>query len=155
MNLIIGPYSPADAKVVDRLFLELQLHEHQFDVYKSTKSENATKYKDELLESINSQHGELLLAKAEDKVIGLVGWYLEEEYEFDEPYGYISDIVVTKKYRGQGIGKQLLQVAISHIKDTNVKRIHIGVLLDNTETKEFYEKAGFKPYSTELTLDIQ
>lgn len=155
MNITIVPYTPSESSAVDQLFLELQLHEHQFDPFKSTKADNAKKYKEELLESINSQHGELLLAKAKDEVIGLVGWYLEEEYEFDEPYGYISDIVVSKEYRGQGIGKQLLQVAISHIKHNNAKRIHIGVLLDNSETKEFYEKAGFKPYSMELTLDIQ
>ena len=155
MRIQIVAYSPSESESVDQLFLELQLHEHQFDNLKSTKSENATKYKDELLKSVKNQHGELLLAKIDNKVVGLVGWHLEEEYEFDEPYGYISDIVVSKEYRGQGIGKQLLEKAVDHIKEIGVKRIHIGVLLGNTETKEFYEKAGFKPYSIELTKDLE
>lgn len=156
MDMTIVSYSPNHNAEVDQLFLDLQLHEHQFDPLKSTNPNNATQYKNELLESIKNQHGELLLAKVNNKVVGLVGWFLEEEFEFDEPYGYISDIVVSKEYRGQGIGNKLLQTALSHIKTTTkVKRIHIGVLLDNSETRNFYEKAGFKPYSMELAFGLQ
>jgi ribosomal protein S18 acetylase RimI-like enzyme len=155
MDITIIPYSPSDLESVDKLFLELQVHENKFDSFKSTKPENAQKYKNELLETINKQHGELLVAKDGNKVLGLVAWFLEEEYEFDEPYGYISDIVVAEKYRGKGIGQQLLDTAILHIKDTDVKRIHIGVLLANSETKDFYLKNGFTEYSIELVKELK
>ena len=155
MNTIITPYSRSNSESVDKLFLELQVHENKFDHYKSTRLENAQKYKEEILETIAIQHGELLVAKSGKKIIGLVAWFLEEEYEFDEPYGYISDIVVSENFRGQGIGQQLLDTAISHIKNTDVKRIHIGVLLANSETKDFYTKNGFAEYSIELVKELK
>lgn len=155
MDITITPYSPSDSESVDKLFLELQVHENKFDSYKSTKIENAIKYKNELLETINKQHGELLVAKDSNKILGLVAWFLEEEYEFDEPYGYISDIVVSENFRGQGIGQKLLDVAIQHIKNIEVKRIHIGVLLSNSETKDFYLKNGFTEYSIELVKELK
>lgn len=155
MNISINPYSPTDSESVDQLFLELSRHENKFDAYKSTKLENAQGYKKELLETIKNQHGVMLVAKIDDKIVGLVAWFLEEEYEFDDPYGYISDIIVSESYRGQGIGQQLLDHAISHIKQTVVKRVHIGVLHANTDTKNFYSKNGFSDYSVEMTKEVK
>ena len=149
--ITIQRYNASDSDSVDQLFLELQKHENQYDKLKSTKLQNAIKYKKELLETINDQHGEMLVAKDNDEVLGLVAWFLEEELEFDEPYGYISDIVVFEQQRGEGIGQQLLDEAITHIKATGVKRLHIGVLLSNSQTKEFYTKNGFVEYSVEMT----
>jgi len=155
MNIHISPYSPVNSESVDQLFLELQLHENKFDGYKSTKLENAQNYKKELLETTENQHGEMLVAKIDDKAVGLVAWFLEEECEFDEPYGYISDIIVSEPYRGQGIGQQLLDKAMSHIKKTQVKRVHIGVLLANSDTKDFYSKNGFSDYSVEMIKEFK
>lgn len=155
MNISISPYSPVNSESVSQLFLELSRHEHKFDAHKSTKLENTQSYQKELCEKIKNQQGEMLIAKIDSKVVGLVSWFLEEEYEFDEPYGYISDIVVSEEYRGRGIGQQLLDEAISHIKATQVKRVHIGVLLANSETKSFYSKNGFSDYSVEMTKKLK
>lgn len=155
LSISITHYSPTDALAVDQLFLELQKHEHTFDPHKSTKLENAQNYKKELLETIEKQHGEMLIAKLDGKPVGLVAWYMEEEFEFDEPYGYISDIVVSKSYRGQGIGQQLLDTAVKHIKNTPVKRVHIGVLQANADTRDFYTKNGFQEYSIEMVKELK
>ncbi len=151
----ITKYIPVDSDPVNQLFLELQVHENKFDSYKSTKLANAQAYKTELLDIVENQHGEMLIAKIDDKAVGLVAWFLEEECEFDEPYGYISDIIVSEPYRGQGIGQQLLDKAMSHIKNTQVKRVHIGVLLANSDTKDFYSKNGFSDYSVEMTKELK
>lgn len=153
-NIEILPYSPSDSIAVNQLFLELQRYEHKFDANKSTELENAQKYQEKLLETIENQHGELLIAKINGKIVGLLGWYLEEELEFDKAYGYISDIVVTEAYRGKGIGQQLLDEALVRIKNTNVSRVHIGVLLKNIDTKKFYAKNGFSEYSVEMVKEL-
>ena len=55
--ITIQRYNASDSDSVDQLFLELQKHENQYDKLKSTKLQNAIKYKKELLETINDQHG--------------------------------------------------------------------------------------------------
>lgn len=152
--ITIQKYEISYSGSVDKLFLELQKHENKYDKFKSTKFENAIKYRTELLEKINDQHGEMLVAKIHSEVVGLVAWFLVEELEFDEPYGYISDIVVLKQYRGKGIGQKLLDESIGHMSKTGIKRVHIGVLLGNSQAKDFYIKNGFTEYSVELTKVI-
>lgn len=154
MSIVITPYSQEDLNVIDQLIQELQIHENQFDTDKTTKLSNAKEYRKELLESISSQHGEMLVAKDGNKVVGMIAWFVEKEIEFDIPYAYISDIVVTKEYRGQGIGKLLLNQVIENIKSKGYKRVHIGVLLANTETKNLYNKLGFSDYSVEMVKHI-
>lgn len=155
MNILINHYTSENSNEVDKLFLELQIHEHQFDDSKSTKVTNAQKYKEELLKRVKDQQGELLVAKDSSRVLGLVAWYIENEPEFDTPYAYISDIVVSIDQRGQGVGQQLLNEALAHIKATGIKRVHIGVLVDNIDTKKFYEKNGFTDYSIEMTKELK
>lgn len=155
MSITINPYSSENSSEVNKLFIELQIFEHQFDASKSTTVTSAKKYKEELLITVKEQHGELLVAKTDDKAIGLVAWYIENEPEFSEPYGYISDIVVSQDHRGQGIGQQLLDMTLRHIKAAGVKRVHLGVLVGNTATKKFYRKNGFADYSIEMTKALK
>ena len=154
MNIAIESYAAQHAKAVLDLFHELQLHEHQFDDKKSLDAQDEAQYLQELLQTVVEKQGEVLVAVQDGVCVGFIAWYLENEPEFSQTYGYISDIVVSQNYRGKGIGQQLLDLAIAHIRETSVKRIHIGCLLENTATKKFYEKNGFADYCVEMVLDL-
>ncbi|HFR3505317.1 TPA: GNAT family N-acetyltransferase [Streptococcus suis] len=53
---------------------------------------------------------------------------------------FIQDILVLPAYQRQGIGRQLLEQAITHFPD--IYQLHL--LTDNTEkTRSFYEAIGF------------
>ncbi len=54
---------------------------------------------------------------------------------------YIQDLAVLKKFRGQGIGKKIIQQLISQLKADNVD--WIGVVA-KPGTSLFYEKLGFE-----------
>lgn len=150
-DISLVPYANIYSKEADSLFLELQLHEHQFDSAKTTKPEAATKYRQELVNTVAENSGKIWLAiDTYENIYGLVAWYKEKEIEYDKPYGYISDIIVTKESRNLGIGKLLMEKAINEIQMSGLKRVHIGVLLENSDTKEFYKKFGFKEYSVEM-----
>ena len=156
MNIIVKPYESSlnELVFIDQLLLELQEHEHQFDSRKSVDMKNVAAYRTELLETIRTKKGELLLAYSNENIIGLLSWFIEDEPEFNQPYGYISDLVVLSEFRNQGIGKQLLGTAIEHIKSRSITRIHIGVMVDNIQTKVLYEKLGFAAYTLKMTMDI-
>lgn len=55
----------------------------------------------------------------------------------------LYSIVVDKKYRGQGIAKQLLDYAVNKTVQLNKKSISLEVRVDNTNAILFYEKYGF------------
>lgn len=147
-------YTPEKKTEALLLIQELQAHENSIDSHKSTSIENASKYLDELLKKIAAQSGELILAQKNNKIIGLVGWYIEHELEYNAPYGYITDIVITKSERGQGIGKGLLNEATAHIKKTGISRVHVGVLEGNKSAEKLYNACSFKTYANELVKDL-
>ena len=57
---------------------------------------------------------------------------------------YLDDLVVSEKYRGNGIGKALVDQLFVFAKENEVKLVKWQVLDWNTPAIEFYEKLGMK-----------
>lgn len=56
----------------------------------------------------------------------------------------IEDFIVSKKYRGQGYGKGLLDEILHYAKCSGIKCIEVATKVKNLPAKKLYEKAGFK-----------
>ncbi len=54
---------------------------------------------------------------------------------------YIQDVMVNPNYQGKGIGTELMNNCISHLKTNNIYMI--SVIYGEADLKEFYEKFGF------------
>ena len=55
---------------------------------------------------------------------------------------YVTTLSVIKMYRGQGIGKELLENAIERARSAGYREIHLDVQSGNSAV-EFYERVGF------------
>lgn len=56
----------------------------------------------------------------------------------------LEDMIVDPAYRSQGIGSQLLQHAVSFVRDMGFGRITLLADKNNTNAVGFYKKNGFK-----------
>lgn len=63
--------------------------------------------------------------------------------EFKSGYGSIGLIAVDKKYRGHGVGKQLVNKALAKFKNLGIKIVKVATQTDNIVACKFYEKLGF------------
>ena len=92
---------------------------------------------------------------AEHKGAGVVGYIsFNPKPSFDEWYGkhiYLNEIAVKKGFRGEGIGKELMNRFISICKRKKVN-IKVDTLIKNKKTIEFYEEMGFKPLMINFIL---
>ena len=61
-----------------------------------------------------------------------------------EEYFYLTDLLVEKKYRKKGYGKQLLKLLEKKIKEIGVK--HIWTWTAAYEAETFYLKQGYKEF---------
>ncbi|KAM3578784.1 hypothetical protein VKS41_008802 [Umbelopsis sp. WA50703] len=60
---------------------------------------------------------------------------------------YIMTLGVLKPYRGQGVGKQLLDHILEHAakdKDSNITEVYLHVQTTNQEALSFYKNHGFE-----------
>jgi ribosomal protein S18 acetylase RimI-like enzyme len=84
------------------------------------------------------------------------GWVLLGEtfdYYTSQTTGMILELYVFKEYRNRGLGKILVQSAVSYFKHLGLKRIHLNVFAGN-HAKKLYKKLGFNDVSTVMEKKI-
>jgi ribosomal protein S18 acetylase RimI-like enzyme len=85
-------------------------------------------------DKLDNKKSDIFLLVADNEIIGSVAIYGNE----------IDDLIVNKKYQGQGYGKKLLFFAISYMQKNKIEPIKLCVLKWNEKAVNLYEKYGFK-----------
>ena len=65
----------------------------------------------------------------------------------------ISDLVVSARFRGQGVGTAIIQFLTDAARDLNASIVEIGVALSNTRALKLYRRLGFRDYRT-IQVDL-
>ena len=101
------------------------------------------------------RHG-ILLAKDQsnnDLVVGMIVAELRiDPYGASE--GYIKQVFLRQEYRGQGVGTQLLDKALKHLKKVGVQKVLVNLKEKATKAAELYRKSHFKKVYEVLELDL-
>ena len=91
----------------------------------------------------NEEIGVILVARHSDKVIGMVSILYTISTALGERVGILEDFVVLPKYRGDGVGSELLSYALNFSKQKGCKRITLLTDDDNEDAHRFYLRFGF------------
>jgi len=100
------------------------------------------------------RHG-ILIAKDDetDETIGMIIAELRID-PFGASEGYIKQVFLDEDYRGQGIGKQLLQGALEHLRKIKVERVKVNLKEQAQDAAKVYKKMNFKKVYEVLELDL-
>jgi ribosomal protein S18 acetylase RimI-like enzyme len=77
-------------------------------------------------------------------VIGMVSAQLVISTAQGAPSAWVEDMVIDSAYRGQGIGKQLLQNALAWAKQNGATRAQLLVDIENTEALGYYQHLNWQ-----------
>ena len=95
--------------------------------------------------------GHTFAVKAGDEYIGMIllgeaiPWRTDPPQMKEEPFYRLMGFVLDKRYRGLGIGGQVLERAIEAVyRDFGVRPIALGCHRDNVSAAAFYRKHGFR-----------
>lgn len=90
--------------------------------------------------------------KESSAVIGTASIFVEPKFIHDCGWlAHVEDVVVSEKYKGQGIGKELMKHVIKTAKKFDCYRVILACSNDNVA---FYEKLGFHKRGNEMLLDL-
>lgn len=101
------------------------------------------------LEEVNKNNGKCYIAVENNKAIGLIMGcifpYGEKDYlDYKCPKkGEITELIVSKKVRGRGIGKVLMNKMEEYFKSLGCEYILLDVFAYNVNAIKFYEKEGY------------
>ena len=90
------------------------------------------------------ESSDMLVAKYEGKVVGMVTMQRLISSAEGDYVGQIEDLVVYDEYRKMGVGSRLLNKMRSLALEHGYKRIQLAADMDNKNALEFYNRRGFK-----------
>ena len=136
MNVPIRPGTPDDLPQALALIQELAEFEREPEAVETTVESMQQ-------EGFDSDRPvfEFFVAEDGDKIVGLALYF----YSYSTWKGkclYLEDLIVTEAYRGQGLGRRLLDRIVAKAKEENAKRVVWQVLDWNTPAIEFYKSLG-------------
>ncbi len=153
----IREYKPEDHIQVENLLAELQDLEAKIIPGMKPGKEMAERYlRDAVLEDVSEKEGKIFVAEQDRKVIGFLWVYVEKEprdFMYTEPiyvFLHIGDFIVTRNFRGQGIGKALMRAVENYAKEKGIDKIKLQATAKNIQAREVYEKWDFE--EDEVTL---
>ncbi len=80
------------------------------------------------------------IAEIDGKVVGYGGiWLILDE-------GHITNIAVSKEYRGLGVGNRLVEALIIHCRENDIRNMTLEVRESNLVAQNLYKKYGFLEY---------
>lgn len=142
--------------------LLVELEEYILTIDKDNLDQLHSDYRNKMaildLEEVKENNGKCYLAIENDKAVGLimgiVGTYDEYDYlDYKCPKkGEITELIISKKVRSNGIGQQLMQKMEEYFKSINCEYVVIDVFAYNESAINFYRKQG---YHTRMLVDIK
>jgi ribosomal protein S18 acetylase RimI-like enzyme len=153
MNIKIIAYENQYRAQIIKLFEDFQDYLVELDPLKRLRrlpgyGEQIT---EKTLKEMDEQHGAFYLAVDAEKVVGFIVGIVQmppEKEPLDviaSPAGRITELYVTREYRGQGIATQLMQTVEAYLKASGCAVAKVEVFVPNEAAKNLYKKFGYEP----------
>ncbi len=88
------------------------------------------------------------VAIIDETVAGMIGAFVCRIYEEDAPVGRIIALSVACEYRGQGLGRSLVQAAERWFRSQGVSAVLVNSGFDRQDAHDFYERVGYSAKGT-------
>lgn len=157
-NIIIRKAVEKDYSAINSLYYETYslYYKNIPDTYKKTAKNILPK--GTYLNMIDHQDSLVVVAEINNKVIGMLYALIEKSEEDDWTNAYkrvsIEEISVLPEFKSQGIGTLLMKEAENWAKGKKIKDLIALVYDFNKKAITFYDKNGYKPYSTQMKKKI-
>jgi ribosomal protein S18 acetylase RimI-like enzyme len=103
---------------------------------------------------IHEPHSYFFVAVMNKTIVGFITVSIRKTLLHQGLSGLINELVVTEKYRGKGIGKQLIFAVIKRCKQRGCCEVEVSTSRTNTRAKELYMNCGFEESGLLFEADL-
>ncbi len=133
--------------------LLVELEEYIISIDKDNLDRLHPEYRDKMaildLEEVKNNNGKCFIAVEDNKAVGVIMGIITSYGEYDyldykcPKRGEITELIVSKKIRSKGIGKQLIKKLEDYFKSIDCEYIIVDVFAYNDLGINFYNKEGY------------
>jgi len=138
----------SDLPVIEKLAMELI---ESMDDTEGIDTDRVLENCRSLLSDVDSY---LLVAETDGTVVGFINFTIRRTLLHSGPSGLIDELVVTRGYRGKGIGGQLIRAAVEQCKQLGCCEVEVTTEFTNADARRFYRKCGFEERGVILEKDL-
>jgi ribosomal protein S18 acetylase RimI-like enzyme len=160
----IRPATPEDVPQVLPMVRKIAAFHEAADPAKySFRADPGDTYRNWLRKRATDDRGVFLLADAAaagdasgPRLVGFLVGTVEPEvviYRVAE-FGFIHDIWVDERYRHEGIGRQLVALAVERFRGMGMKQVRLDVLAGNDPARGLFASCGFRPSVIEMLVEL-
>ncbi len=157
-TVTIRPAAPADAETLGRLGALLVREHHEFDPKRFIAAMPRTEqgYGAFLRTQLEAPDAVVLVAERDGDVLGYAYATVEgnDYMALRGPAGVLQDIVVDPDYRGQGIGRTLLDATLAALEARGAPRVVLSTAERNEPAQRLFARAGFRRTMIEMTREL-
>ena len=137
-------------KLNNELF-DLELNNYDDTLIKDWPlSSNGKKYFEDL---INNQY--VIVATINNQIIGYLAGSINDKCTYENiQYGEINNMYIMSNYRGNKIGKRLIDEFKKYCKENNINNIIVTASYKNKSAINFYKNNGFEEFNLTLNSKI-
>lgn len=156
MSVTVRRARAADADAVRGLWEALHREHEATDARYRLSEDAALRWASDLREWTRSESDRVLVAEVGDEPVGLAVAHLMWPAPVYAPHlmVWVDDLYVQPGYRGQGVGRALLDALRAWGREKGATDLRAGVLATNPGARRFWAGAGGVDYSVTVTLGL-
>lgn len=98
----------------------------------------------------------IYVAEAEGQIVGTYALAIMDNLtHMGSPSGLIEDVVVKTNHQGSGIGRQMMQYAITCCRKQGCYKVALSSNLKREGAHLFYENLGFKKHGYSFLMELE
>lgn len=105
-------------------------------------------------EALTHQGYAAWVAEVEGKPVGFLDLYVFPDTAHGNNVGAVNNLVIDKRFRGRGLGENLLRAAIDHCEQRRAVELHVWTEFDNSGAIALYKKLGFAERAVLLEREV-
>jgi ribosomal protein S18 acetylase RimI-like enzyme len=166
--MTVRPATPDDVPAVVPMVQKIAAFHEAMDAAKyAYRGEVGEMYRRWLTERATDSRSVFLVADPDDLVAGAPGaanslaGFLVASIEREIPiyllreFGLIHDLWVEEQYRNEGIGRQMVTLAMERFTQIGVTQVRLHAAWENTPARTLFTRCGFRPSSVEMLIDLE
>lgn len=155
---MVDVFETKDSALIAELNEEVQTfhHVHYPSVFKPYDKEAIANYFKSALANDNTI---AFVAKEKDQTLGyalvFIVNFAENPFQYARKYILLDQVLVSKIYRSQGVGKRLLEKVFEFAKANGIGHIELNHWTLNDSARNFFCKNEFKYYNEKMWRTIE
>lgn len=155
---VVRRATPADLPGIGRLGALLVETHHDFDPRRFLAARPGTPegYASFISTQLEDPDIAVLVADDDGDVIGYA-FAAVEGYDYMAlrgPAGVLHDIIIDPEYRGRGVGRLLLDAALTFLRSRGVPRVVLSTAARNEGAQRLFASVGFRRTMIEMTREL-